>query len=217
LPGKSNRMAISRAQLGARQREASRAAIVAAAMRVFERKMPDAAVIDDFITEAGVARGTFYNHFKDVDAVQLAVATKLSTEFNESIRRACNGIADPAERIAIAVRHYLRGAAEYPHWGWVIVRIGFHGPLGPLMRDSIRPEIEAGLEQGRFVAMSAQNGVDLVMGTGLTAMQTLLEGRAEDRYATDVVATILRGLGLTVEDAAQVAVRPLPPFHKSVG
>ncbi|MDN2580953.1 TetR family transcriptional regulator [Aquibium sp. ELW1220] len=39
---------------------------VAAAVAVFAQKSPDAASIDDFIEQAGVSRGTFYNHFRSI-------------------------------------------------------------------------------------------------------------------------------------------------------
>ena len=41
--------------------------IIEAALRVFAEKGPDVAVIDDFIHAAGVARGTFYNHFRTTE------------------------------------------------------------------------------------------------------------------------------------------------------
>jgi hypothetical protein len=53
------------------------------------------------------------------------------------------------------------------------------------------------------------------MGTGLTAVQTILEARAGDGYGEDIAATIRRSLGLTRDDATSVAGRPLPalPSH----
>ena len=53
-----------RTRVGRQRRARTQARILEAAFEVFARKGPDAPVIDDFIQAAGVARGTFYNHFR---------------------------------------------------------------------------------------------------------------------------------------------------------
>src|SRR5579862_1856074 len=67
-----------RVDIGREKRRRTRAALIEAAMKVFARLGPDAPIIDDFIAEAGVARGTFYNYFETREELLIAVATELS-------------------------------------------------------------------------------------------------------------------------------------------
>src|SRR6267142_177728 len=52
-----------KAEIGERRRARMRARLIASAARVIADRGDKKATIDDFIKEAKVARGTFYNHF----------------------------------------------------------------------------------------------------------------------------------------------------------
>jgi AcrR family transcriptional regulator len=210
-----SKMAQSRMLLGERRRLQSRQAIVDAAMDVFHEKTPDAAVIGDFITAAGVARGTFYNHFRDVDEVCSAVAVQLSEECYGEIAHMTGYISDPAERVSTVARYFLRRCTTEPKWGWVILRVALHGAMISEFRGGIEPDIEAGWSVGRFLPMNMQVAVDLITGLSTTAMRTILEGDAPPTHAEDVAAIILRGLGVEAEEAGRLANAPLPPLPPS--
>jgi AcrR family transcriptional regulator len=53
-----------RAEIGRERRARMRGRLLEAAARVMADQGSDSATIDTFIRAAGVARGTFYNHFK---------------------------------------------------------------------------------------------------------------------------------------------------------
>lgn len=210
---KSAKMLESRVRLGERQRAQTRDAILAASMRVFQQKSPDAAVIGDLIGEAGVSRGSFYNHFKDVEAVIVALALKLSEEFNDAIRMVYGPTPDPAERISIGIRHHIRRAAEDPRWGWVIVRVASSGDLDQRMRRNAAPDIDEGLRSGRFPSLEPQILSDIIMGTVFEGMKTVLEGDAVPGHAEKLAAGVLRAFGLSFGDAEDVANRPIPSLR----
>lgn len=209
----SKKMAESRARLGEQQRGRSRAAIIDAALRVFQEKSPDAAVIGDFIAEAGVARGTFYNHFRDVEDVLVAVAARLGDEFNNSIRAAYANVRDPAQRIAIAVRHFLHKTTEDPNWGRLLVRVALRKPMEDILRSGLEPDLCAGREAGRLTVNQAC-GADIVLGTVHMAMRTLLSDDAPTAHSEDVAAAILRALGLNAVEANEIAHSPLPALGR---
>lgn len=210
----STKMAESRARLGERQRLQSRQAIINAAMTVFQKKTPDAAVIGDFIAAAGVARGTFYNHFRDVDEVCSAVAVQISDEYTQMLFASISHVSDPTERIAFMARAFMRRSMRDPSWAWVIFRVALHGALLSHFRAAMVPDIEAARDAGRILPLDTQLVVDLITGISTTAMRTMLEGDAPATYPEDVTAAILRGLGLKPGEATKLATRPIPPAPK---
>jgi AcrR family transcriptional regulator len=202
-------MTRGRTEAGRTRRDRTRALLVEAALRVFARMGPDAPNVDDFTAEAGVARGTFYNYFDGREDLLVAVAT-LAAERMEAARLRAQGLVDPAERMARAIRGYIRGAAADPAWGWVIVRIALvAAPIGPAMRANLAKDIAEGIAAGRFVVPSAQAAQDLVLGAGIMGMRAVLRGDATADHAEAVAGLVLRALG--VPDAEEVAARPMPP------
>ncbi|WP_293207215.1 helix-turn-helix domain-containing protein, partial [Parvibaculum sp.] len=49
-------------EAGSRRRERMRAILIEASLRLFAQKGVDATTIDEIVTVAGVAKGTFYNY-----------------------------------------------------------------------------------------------------------------------------------------------------------
>jgi AcrR family transcriptional regulator len=193
----------TRAEIGRMKRERTRAMLVAAAMRAFARLGPDATSIDDVILEAGVSHGTFYNYFDTQDDLLAAVAVEISDQLllNTELQRQ---LADPADRVACAVRIFIRLAAADPVRGWLIVRIALvAAPLGDIMQSYMTGDINAGLAAGRFKNCSPQVAADVVLGLGLMGMRSVLRGDANAGHAEDIAEAVLLALG--VDDAGAVA------------
>jgi hypothetical protein len=55
-------------------------------------------------------------------------------------------------------------------------------------------------------------GRDIVLGTALAAIGTMLRDNPGEDYPMRVVEGILLGLGVTGRDAAAIARKPLPPL-----
>jgi AcrR family transcriptional regulator len=201
-------MVAGRAEIGRARRDRTRAGLVEAALRVFARMGPDAPNVDDFTAEAGVARGTFYNYFDGREDLLVAVAT-LAAERMEAERMQSQGLADPAERMACALRSYILKAEADPAWGWLIVRIALvAAPLGPAMRANLAKDVADGIAAGRFAVQSVQAAQDLVLGAGIMGMRSVLQGDAGAGHAEAVARMVLQAL--SVPDAAEVAARPMP-------
>jgi AcrR family transcriptional regulator len=197
------------------KRERTRSSLIESAYRVFARKETDAVTIDDIIAEAGVARGTFYNYFQTREDVLRAVAASLSDVMNQKIWAQYEAIADPAERMAIGLRQFLHQAMRDATWGWVIVRIGLvAAPLSETIERGLMTDLEAGIRLKRFRVDSMQAAVDLVLGTALMAMRTILEGYTEPNYPEQITKLILKSLGVAEAEADAIAFKilePLPP------
>lgn len=202
-----------RASIGLAKRERTRSNLIAAAYRVFARKEADAVTIDEIIAEAAVARGTFYNYFQTREEVLTAVAIALSDEMNHRIWEQYAEIEDPAARMAIAIRQFLHQAMRDSTWGWVIVRCGLlAAPLSETIRMGVTRDLEAGMRLGRFQVANKQAAIDLVVGTGLMAMRTILSGYSEPDYPEQIAELILKTLGVEKGEAHSIAVRVLEPL-----
>jgi AcrR family transcriptional regulator len=65
---------VRRAQIGQERRARTRAQLISAASTLFAKRAIEAVTVDDVVTEAGVAKGTFYVHFDDLQSLTAAVA-----------------------------------------------------------------------------------------------------------------------------------------------
>jgi AcrR family transcriptional regulator len=202
-----------RASIGLKKRERTRASLVEAAYRVFARKEADAVTIDDIIAEAAVARGTFYNYFQTREDVLKAVAASLSDEMNQKIWAQSVEIDDPAERMAIAIRQFLHQSSADSTWGWFIVRIGLvAAPLSETIERGVLTDLEAGIRLNRFQVDSLQAAMDLILGTGLMAMRSILEGYTEPDHPEQIAKIILKTLGVADAEAHALAFKCLEPL-----
>ena len=68
--------------------------------------------MSDILDASGVSRGTLYRYFSNQDEVLVAVAEFVCLGFENGIREAGEGIADPIERFKSVMRFYGRYTVE---------------------------------------------------------------------------------------------------------
>ena len=181
--------------------------LVDAAMRSFARLGPDSTAIDDVILEAGVSHGTFYNYFATRDELLATVAAEISDQLLARMAPQ-RALPDPADRVACAVRTFIRMAAADPIRGWVIVRTALiAAPLGEMMRSQMTHDITTGQSTKRFNKCSGQAAADTILGLGLMGMRSVLRGEAGSDHAEQIAEMVLLALG--VSDAAEIARREI--------
>ena len=120
-------------------------------MKLFAERGVTKVNISELATAAGMARGTIYSHVPDVDGLFEEVAAQLAREMTERVVAGFAGISDPAQRLAIGVRQYIRRAHEEPLWGRFMSRFG----LGPEVLQAVPStvavaDLQAGMESGRY-------------------------------------------------------------------
>ncbi len=200
-----------RSRVAQERRERMRQRLIESAMLVFAEKGVDASVIDDVIAAANVSRGSFYNYFRTNTELLGAVGEQLGNEMMQIIEPLVGGIADPAARIATGLRLYLWLAQEYPLLGRFVSRAGLSA-LSPnsLVFEYLPPHLVAGVALGRFVDTGIEVALDLIAGTMLLALSRISRGEIVPDYDAQVVATVMMGLGVPVEEARRLA-RMSPP------
>lgn len=202
-----------RLERGRARREQTRLRLVEAALNVFATVGSEGATIDQIVAVSNVSRGSFYNHFKTIAELEAAVAVHLSVELSNQILVAYADLQDPAARIAIAMRYFLERVSTNPRWGWVIVRTGLTGSLGSIIRKNLLADLMPGLLSGRMTAANPAVAMDLIIGTSLVAMQTILSGSAGENHAEEVVVMVLSALGIPATEAARLATEGLLPLE----
>ncbi len=206
-----------RAEIGRERRARMRDRLIQAAASVMANHGSDNATIDTFIRAAGVARGTFYNHFKTREALLDAVWTSIGHDPFLKIQSACKNIADPVERFAAVSRLVLLGAMHNPTWGWLILALSAdETTLNEDLRGYPRPDLRAGAAAGRFRYESETSATDLVVGTMRAALRAVLHEGREANYAEALCKMMLQALGVNRIEASRISVLPLPDVPKQM-
>jgi AcrR family transcriptional regulator len=195
----------------ARRRERTRTQLVDAARKLFARQGIDNTRINE-ITDVGF--GSFYNHFESKEAIVDAVLAEAVAAQGEAIDAATAELDDPAEVVAAAHRSLLNLARSDPDWGWLVVRLDLSlslRALGPFARR----DLERGIKAGRFEVPNKRVALFAMGGALLGVMRDVLDGQAPRDADRHHAEGVLRMLGLTAVDAAEVARRPLPEVPRT--
>jgi len=193
------------------KRERTHAQLVDAALRVIARKDAAALSILELAHEAQVSHGTVYNYFRTREEIVDAVALRLADDLSERQSRMFAGLEEGAARLTLAVRHFVLRAAADRAWGLVFLRVSAAAArLGHTVTLKTLGNLRLGRKAGTFRYESEAAALDLVFGTTLAGMRTVLDGRAARGHDRDIAYTVLRGLGAPRPEAERLVARPFP-------
>jgi AcrR family transcriptional regulator len=204
-----------RTLVGRQRRERTRQKILNAALKVFADKGPHAPVIEDFIAEADIARGTFYNYFRTTQELLQATLIWLGSDLITSIETEIGELSDPVLRLTTGIRLWLGKAERDPVWAAFIARPEFlderpfEPVFGPVMHD-----LKSGHEAGLFHFPNEHVAFDLIAGILIIAMRSYIRGVSAPGYAADIVRIALQGLGVAPERIAAALAHPLPTLRR---
>lgn len=202
-----------RTRVGAERRARMRQRLVESAMLVFAEKGVDASVIDDVLVAAKIARGTFYYYFRTNHELLTAASEEILNEMLGLIEAVVGRYEDPAKRIAVGLRLYFHTARKYPLFAKFISRSGFQvNSPNSRFYDYLPPHILAAMEGGRFKNLRMEVALDLIYGTSMIALFRMSATDVVEDYPEQVVATILRGLGMKESDAIKLISQKLVPM-----
>lgn len=196
-----------RARVGCERRARTRLRIVGAALRVFAEKGPEVPVIEDFIQAAGVARGTFYNHFRTTEELLTATSNWLEDELIVAIQAVIKDFDDPVRRLATGIRlwlHLSRGDGVFCAF---LVRSRFRSRL---VEEQLSHDIGEGLASGRIRAPSAELARDLVVGVVREAQVRIMSSLVPRDYPEEVARVVLRALRVDERRIGALLKEPLP-------
>lgn len=194
-----------------RRRARTRAALVQAGVTLFSARSVEGVAIDDIVAAADVAKGSFYNHFPDKEALVRVVTGDIRAGIERGVARANQGIEDPARRVARAVCVYLRYALDEPERARVLVRMqGGHTSLNAPLNQGLVEDVSAGLASGRFAIPTTEAGVLHILGVGQIALARLVQEPSPPlavSLAQQMCAMLLLGFGTPAAEAGLIAAQ----------
>ena len=201
-----------RAQIGRDRRARTRAELIRAARTLYAARTFDSVTVDDVVNAAGVAKGTFYVHFDDLDDLQSVVADELAREFDDLLQPRRLSLDDPIERIAAGCGAFINQALHDPAWGALIARGAAAMPdIARVARGRLNEDIRRAAATGRLHDVAPDLAFEFVLGITVRTMQSAAEGRLKPKHAPGIVAGILRAIGVTAEEAQDIAFRLVTP------
>lgn len=191
-----------------RKRRQTRRRLLRAGTVVLVERGPAQVTAGQIASAAGVAVGTFYNHFPSVDDFVDAVADDLSRGV-EIGRDTLNDIEhDPGRRVAIGVLQLLEMSDADPTSASAFVTLA---ALRPDFRARIRAivgqAISDGVEAQRFDVAVGPAAVNAVLGTALQSMRSRVLGETDRDEAPAVARLVLRLLGVPTADIDSIVTQ----------
>ena len=197
-----------RAEIGRAKSAKTREQLLGAARSLYAQQAIESVTVEDIVREAGVAKGTLYVHFKNIEAVQMAVADELTQAFVDLLQPRRAIFKDPVERIADGCRTFLHQATLNPKWGGLVARYAWSFPtVGSAARGLLADDLRHAARQGRIAGISSDLGTAVVVGIVLQVMRSASEGSVKSLDVPVAVTAILQSLGVTHREATAVVKR----------
>ncbi|HYF24200.1 MAG TPA: TetR/AcrR family transcriptional regulator [Baekduia sp.] len=164
------------------------------------------------ITErAGVALGSFYNHFETKEELVAAVVSETAASLAGAIVDEAPTDDDAVDVVAAALRRFVQLAYDDPQMAGVMVNLSH---ADRLFLDAVSPfayrAIERGIAEGHFDPDDLDVAVTVGVGGALALMRAILDGRHGPGADVAHAAMTLRSLGVDAERARRAAARRLP-------
>jgi len=159
-------------------------------------------------TAAGVATGTFYNHFASVDAFLEAIALDLVRGVEIGRDTLSEIEHDPAVRVTIGVLQLLAMADTDPVSASAFVSLmATRADFRARVRGIVGEAIADGVDADRFDVPADQATINAVLGTTLQSMRSRFLGETTHELAPDVARLVLRLLGVPSRSASGIVNR----------
>jgi len=194
------------------KRERTRRKILDAAFGLIGNEKGLTVRIEQICAAAHVSRGTFYNYFTGLDELFEILAIERSHDLNRALVAMFEGeVPSHAEGANAAIQHYLEHARRDSVWAWAMVHLSAFGPtFGAEAWQACYDSIAQGIAAGEFDVPDASVGRDLMTGTVLATVRTMLRAGSGRTEPAVVARHLLRGLGVPDARARAIAAAPLP-------
>jgi len=197
--------------LGAREANSLkiRAALISACEDLLGKNPIDAITINNIVETAGVAKGSFYNHFPDKESLAVTVSTAIREEVERKVADSNMNVTDPAYRIARGICHHIKLAVDNPQRAMIMLRNPKLATSGEYpLNKNIQIDIREGVESGRFSPRCEEAGIIQVIGATISTMLRVIEKDLSIDQAIDLSTKVfmltLCGFGVIEEEAFRI-------------
>jgi AcrR family transcriptional regulator len=188
----------------------TRSALIAAGINLLADRPIDAIPIDDVVSAAAVAKGSFFNHFVDKDGFAAAIAAEVRMEIEAWIGAANENVDNPIARLAGGMGVAVEFALKKPKRTRAMLR-GTSGAMSmshPL-NQGVKADIDACVSANLLRPEAANAGVLFWLGLCTAMMINVIE---QDLQHSDAASRLkemlvlgLIGLGSDADTAAKIA------------
>ncbi|MFM6951503.1 MAG: TetR/AcrR family transcriptional regulator [Novosphingobium sp.] len=182
-------------------------ALIDAGLELLAQRPIDALAIDEIVARAGVAKGSFFNHFADKAAFGQAIGAEIRAELEGRIGAANAEVADPLARLAGGMRTGLAFALDEPRKAAIMLRNASNSTLRDQpLNAGVTADMDAASATGRLRKEARESGVRFWLGLCQVLMANAIERQIDRTEAArrleEMLVLGLTGLGLSAEDAA---------------
>lgn len=188
----------------------TREAILDAATKLLGEKPIEAITINELVAVAGVAKGSFYNHFSEKESLANEAALHIRKQYQTNVREANRNVTDPAYQIARGMCTFVQTSIEHPKLAKVLLRGDEWITRGdhPLNED-IQRSIDEGIDKGIFLERARHAGIVIMLGTSrITNMRLLSDHPTVDEIrelTIDGNALVLCAYGVEEKVAMRIS------------
>jgi len=179
----------------------TRGALLVAGFELLAERPIDAIAIDDIVARAGVAKGSFFNHFTDKAGFAAEFGAAVRGELELLVGAANAKVSDPVERLAGGMRVALDFALTQRKRCIVMLRglelsTGIDHHLNQGIRADIAAIAEAGLARPEAVRSGVRFWLGLCQIMQLNAIERALTRRDAAERLREMLVLGLTGLGV---------------------
>jgi AcrR family transcriptional regulator len=185
---------------------ANRAAIVAAARRVFAEMGYGSATVRDVVRRTELASGTFYNYFPDKESLFRAVVEESAVEVRARVRAARRKAQSLEEFVAAGYREYFGFLASDPEAFELMrrnsgtIRAMFDEPIFGAGVEELAADLRTAIAVGIVPELDAEYMAAAMVGAALEIGVTMVRREPPDvegatRFATTVLLGGMERLG----------------------
>jgi TetR/AcrR family transcriptional regulator, ethionamide resistance regulator len=205
----------ARAAIAEQRRARTRERLLDAAEAVVAQRGFESASIEEFVSAAGVSRGTFYNYFPTATELLHALNTRVAEDLDRRLERVTTPIEDCAERLAATLHTVIANYMSDPVRGWIGVHLaGSRAPRQQAFETRFAAIFREGVACGRFRDVDMAAAYTIAFGSVRMAQRDMLGGSASPEQGVMTVALILAAYGVSFEDAEPISRREAAAAHR---
>lgn len=198
------------AQHSSNRSSRTRDALLDAGIKLVAERPIDAIPIDDIVAKAGVAKGSFFNHFGDKEGFAIAMAREVRMEIEANITVTNHGLDNPLFRLANGMREATEYALTDQKRAMAAMRFAHTATSrSHPLNIGVRADIEACVESGVVRKETRTSGMLFWLGLCQATMANVLENNFSREEAArrlqEMLLLGLSGLGVQNDIATQIA------------
>ncbi|MEM7098559.1 MAG: TetR/AcrR family transcriptional regulator [Pseudomonadota bacterium] len=188
--------------LGQNKRARTRNLLIDTAIDVFSDKGIEAASVQEITMIAGLANGTFYNHFKDKEELAGSVSRAIVLEIAKRLAEQMQGLDRGVTRVTVASWAFLRIAVANGNWARVLAYQFQRRPVtNTIVFQYMRADLELAAKQSKLDIEVDDFLLEQLASLMMAALHRQLEQGEQSAVMHRVCESMLRLLGLTPAQA----------------